>query len=212
MTIEREPGTAVDRTWWVRLLRLAAAAVGLSALIALPINNWDRPGFTLSNYFSYFTVLSNVLTVVVLLIGAIAAPSSGWYSWLRGLATTCMIITGIVYALLLANIDVQLDVQWINNTMHRLMPLLILLDWILLRARRLPARSWLTWLLAPLVYGVYSLTRGPFVDWYPYPFIDPRTQGYFTMTLSLIVVLVGMAGLSAGVYWVGTWARSRQTA
>ena len=80
-------------------------------------------------------------------------------------------------------------------------------DWIVVRARRLPERAWLSWLTIPLVYGVYTLIRGPIADWYPYPFIDPRGQGYLSMTISLVVVFVGMAFMSFGVYWVGTRGR-----
>ena len=92
--------------------------------------------------------------------------------------------------------------------MHRVMPLVILIDWIVLRAWRLPDRSWLTWMAIPLIYGVYTLSRGPVVDWYPYPFIDPRTQGYVSMTISLVVVLIGMTLMSFGVYWLGTRGRN----
>ena len=119
-----------------------------------------------------------------------------------------MVITGIVYALLLSGIDVNLNIDWINDVMHRVMPLVILIDWIVLRAWRLPDRSWLTWMAIPLIYGVYTLSRGPVVDWYPYPFIDPRTQGYVSMTISLVVVLIGMTLMSFGVYWLGTRGRN----
>lgn len=187
----------------VRVLRFAAAALGLAALITLPLSKGS--GFSYSNYFSYFTVLSNILAVIVLLIGAVLAPTAGWFQWLRGLATTCMVITAIVYAMFLANVDVQLTTVWINNVMHRFLPLLIALDWIFVRAGRTPNKAWLTWLIAPLAYGIYTLIRGPIVDWYPYPFIDPREQGYGTMTISIITIFIGMIGLSAGVYWLGTW-------
>uniref|UniRef100_UPI003D945466 Pr6Pr family membrane protein n=1 Tax=Gordonia sp. B7-2 TaxID=3420932 RepID=UPI003D945466 len=196
---------SVDRsqTWWARVLRLGFAALGLTALILLPIESWDNPGFTLADYFSYFTILSNVAAVIVLLVGAIAAPAGAGWQWLRGAVTTAMVITGIVYALLLANVDVNLNIEWINGVLHRTMPIVLLVDWIVFRPRFLPDRSWLTWLALPLVYGVYTLIRGPFVDWYPYPFIDPRGQGYLSMTLSLIVVFAGMALMAFGVYWLG---------
>ncbi|MEP9393513.1 Pr6Pr family membrane protein [Gordonia sp. VNK1] len=193
-----------EQLWWVRLLRLAAAGLGAAALIILPVQQADVPGFSLANYFSYFTVLSNVAAVIVLAVGALAAPDSAAWQWIRGAVTTAMVITGIVYALLLSDIDVNLDIDWINDVLHRLLPVLLLVDWAVIRPRRLPDHSWWTWLLVPLVYGVYTLTRGPFVDWYPYPFIDPRTQGYLSMTLSMVIVFVGMAGLSFAVFWLGT--------
>ncbi|MFE0749591.1 Pr6Pr family membrane protein [Gordonia sp. NPDC058843] len=194
-------------TWWIRLLRIAFAALGISALVYQAMLGDPDTGFTLANFFSYFTVLSNVFAAIVLLVGGLLAPGTPAWEWLRGAATTCMVITGIVYALLLQNIDVDLTDAWVNDVLHRFMPLVMLVDWIAVRARRLPERAWLTWLAIPFVYGVYTLIRGPFVDWYPYPFIDPRGQGYVSMTISLVVVFVGMTFMSAGVYWAGTRGR-----
>lgn len=199
--------TLDDRAWWVRLLRAAFAATGVFALWRLPGLEADGGPFNYANYFSYFTVLSNVAAVVVLGVGAVAAPTGPAWQWVRGLVTTAMVITGIVYALLLADIDVGLTTQWINDILHRLIPVVLLLDWAVLRPRRLPSRSWLTWMIYPLAYGVYTLCRGPFVDWYPYPFLDPRTQGYISMALSLIIVFIGMTAMSFGVYWLGRRGR-----
>ena len=44
--------------------------------------------------------------------------------------------------------------------------------------RRIGFRTALPWLGVPLVYVAYSLLRGPLVDWYPYPFLDPADGGY----------------------------------
>ncbi len=198
----------VTATWWIRVLRIAFAALGTWALIYQVMVRLDDPDFTLWNFFSYFTVLSNIAAAVVLLVGGLLAPTGPAWEWLRGAVTTCMVITGIVYALLLSGVDVDVTYGWVNDVLHRIIPLVMLVDWILVRARRLPERSWLTWLAVPLVYGVYTLIRGPVVDWYPYPFIDPRGQGYVSMSISLVVVFVGMALMSFGVYWAGTRGRS----
>lgn len=191
-----------DRQWWVRVLRVVFAAIGAAAIVYVPVTASD--GFDFANYFSYFTILSNIGAVIVLVVGALFAPAAAWWQWCRGAVTTAMLITAIVYALLLAGIDVNLNDEWTNTVLHRLMPLVLLIDWAVFRPRALPVGSWLTWLLLPLLYGVYTLSRGPFVDWYPYPFIDPREQGYLSMTIAVIVVVVGMAAMSAGVYWLGT--------
>lgn len=197
-----------DGQLWVRVLRFVAAVVGIAAIAYVPVTASE--GFGFANYFSYFTILSNVGAAIVLLGGALLAPIGLWWQWFRGAATTAMLITAIVYALLLSHIDVSLSGEWTNTVLHRLIPLVLLIDWAVFRPKSLPALSWLTWLAFPLVYGVYTLTRGPIVDWYPYPFIDPRSQGYLSMTLGVVVVFIGMTALSAGVYWLGTrGARSR---
>ena len=93
-----------------------------------------------------------------------------------------MVITGIVYAVLLANIDVMLQDAWINTALHRLLPLVLLLDWVVAPSRvRISEAQSLGWLVFPAVCGAYSLIRGPIVDWYPYPFLDPRQQGYLQL-------------------------------
>lgn len=201
----------VTATWWIRILRIAFAALGTAALVYQVMVRWSDADLSLGNFLGYFTVLSNIAAAIVLLVGGLFAPTSPGWEWFRGAVTTCMVITGIVYALLLSDVDVDVTYSWVNDVLHRIIPLVMLVDWVVVRARRLPPRSWLTWLAIPLVYGVYTLIRGPFVDWYPYPFIDPREQGYVSMTISLIVV-VGMAFMSFGVYWAGTFGRTREPA
>src|SRR3546814_6670143 len=88
-----------------------------------------------------------------------------------------MVITGIIYAVLLADIDVNLNDTWVNSALHRILPLVMLLDWVFFASRhRISEARSLQWLLFPVIYAVYTLIRGPIVDWYPYPFMDPRHQ------------------------------------
>lgn len=42
-----------------------------------------------------------------------------------------MLLTGTVYSLLLVNVDVQTPVPWVNFTLHYLMPVAMLTDWLL---------------------------------------------------------------------------------
>jgi hypothetical protein len=197
----------------VRALRLAAGILGGVALIVLPILSWDNPGFGLGNYFSYFTVLSNVLAVGTLVTCAVAsAPESRCFTWIRGLATTCMVITGVVYAALLSGIDVQLNVMWINRVMHLVLPIVLTLDWLLVPGTPGGRSRWAQWLIAPLIYGGYTLVRGPIVDWYPYPFIDPREHGYAAMSAILIGVFAAMALFAFLVDRAGDRIAKRTTA
>ncbi|MGW5074912.1 Pr6Pr family membrane protein [Rhodococcus sp. NPDC004095] len=189
-----------------RVLRLAFAALGLLALIWIPLNSGDD--FSWFNYFSYFTVLSNVLAVVVLLIGAAADPPGRAWQSFRGAVTVYMVITGIVYAILLSNIDVGMQGQWTNDIVHRVLPLVLIVDWVVDPPRmRISDGQAMTWLWFPVLYGVYTLVRGPIADWYPYQFIDPRTQGYLQMTIGLVVLIGAFVLICLAVNVAGRAAR-----
>ncbi|MFD4294874.1 Pr6Pr family membrane protein [Rhodococcus sp. NPDC058505] len=188
----------------VRVLRVALAVLGAVALAWLPIHEAGEPDFDLVSYFSYFTVLSNVLAVVVLAVGAVIDPQGERWQSFRGAVTVYMVITGIVYAVLLANVDVGGQGQWTNDVVHRVMPLVILLDWVVFPARRrISDATAMTWVWFPVLYGVYTLIRGPIVAWYPYPFIDPRQQGPLQMAIGLVVLVVAFLLISLAVNVAG---------
>ncbi|MBN9169913.1 MAG: Pr6Pr family membrane protein [Microbacterium sp.] len=133
----------------------------------------------------YFTVQSNVLFLVALVLCAIAllrgrAPSAGIES-LRGLATVDLAITGIVYGLLLHDGGGDL-------VLHAL--------------RRAPV-AWSSvplWLLHPLAWlAVVFAVRGASADhWVPYYFLDPRQVGGWQGVASYcgaIVAVVAVLGV-----------------
>ena len=184
----------------VRAARLAGAALGIAAMVTALVQG----NGSLVNFFSYFTIESNILTAVVLGVGGLRDPRSERWAYFRGAVTLYMVITGIVYAVLLAKVDVQLQSAWTNATLHRILPLLLLADWVFFPPwpRIRPARA-LAWLAFPLAYFAYSLIRGPVADWYPYPFLDPRPDGYDHVVVSAVALAVGMAVLALAVWRVG---------
>jgi hypothetical protein len=197
---------------WARLLRVAFGVLGIVALVWIPARNSGAAGFSIGNYLSYFTIESNILGVVVLLVGGLLDPGDRRWQLVRGAAALYMLITGVVYAVLLANIDVMLSDEWINDVLHRVLPVVLVADWMLIPARL--GVGWRVvggWLLFPAVYGVYSLIRGPIVDWYPYPFLDPREQGYPSMLIGLVILVVVFALLAVAVAGLGA-LRGRRTA
>jgi hypothetical protein len=81
-----------------------------------------------------------------------------------------------VFSLLLAGLEgVEFTaVPWDNVVLHYLMPVLIVLDWVVAPpVARIPFRRGLLWRAIPLAYVVFSLIRGRYAHWYPYPFLDP---------------------------------------
>jgi hypothetical protein len=196
----------------VRLLRAAVALLAATALTVNLIHALDVPGFRLINYFSYFTNISNIFAVVVLAVGALRDPASRRWELLRGAATFCTTVTGIIYALFLADVSVGVTDPWINDVIHRVVPLFMLLDWWLVARAPVDPKSALRWLAIPIVYLAYTLIRGPLAgDWYPYPFVDPtRDSGYLRVALFSAGVAVAMALLAFALSKLGRRHRERE--
>ncbi|HEY3773621.1 MAG TPA: Pr6Pr family membrane protein [Solirubrobacteraceae bacterium] len=184
----------------MRLARLVIALLGAAALIDAATSSRH-----LGHFFSFFTIESNILACAVLLGGSLVDPDSPGWSMLRAAATLYITITGIVYAALLAHQDVGLTAAWVDDVLHRVVPLVMLVDWIVFDPWPRGSRSAaLGWLAGPLAYLTYSLIRGPIVHWYPYPFLDPRRKGgYVHVALTCVVLAIGMALLSLLISWIG---------
>ena len=184
---------------WIRVLRAAWAAVTLAAVMTQLVFGLARPTFSVTNFLSFFTIQSNLLAALALLVLAVRGTDGVAAMWLRGLATLCMVTTGIVYVLLLSGLEEQLQtpIPWVNTVLHYAGPVLLLLDWFGDRSGPdLGVRRALLWLLFPLAWLGYSLVRGPIVDWYPYPFLDPRPGGYGPVLVACLGIAVVVSGLA----------------
>ncbi|MDO9380597.1 MAG: Pr6Pr family membrane protein [Nocardioidaceae bacterium] len=189
----------------LRVARLAFAALAVAALVTCYLDSRDAPGFTVGNFWGYFTNLSNLLTVVVLAAGALVAPRSARMDAVRGAVAFCMAVTGLVFAVLLRDVGVGVLAPWVNTVVHQVMPVVMVADFLVSRrARPIEVRAALTWLALPLVYLVYTLVRGPLADdFYPYPFVDVATRGYGPVLATSLVLLLGGALLAVGLAALG---------
>ncbi len=173
----------------------------------------QRDGFSVVNFLSFFTIESNLFAAMVLLVTGFVALRRGSierYALWRGAATAYMVTTGITYTLLLRGLEAELQtaIPWVNTVLHYVFPVVMLLDWLLDPPRgRVETRQAVWWLVFPLAYAIYSLVRGPVVDWYPYPFIDPRQHGYPTVLVTCVLLAVAI-GLIA--YLLAWYTRTRR--
>ncbi|WP_210481184.1 Pr6Pr family membrane protein [Naasia sp. SYSU D00948] len=181
----------------VRILRVLFGMIGFSTVIINIFIVANLPeGLHLPNYLSFFTNEVNLFAGAVLVLSG-ALPRDRlprWWDGLRGAAAVYLSVTFVVFALLLENSPAAGTITpWVNFVVHRLMPVVLVLDWLLIPASS-PARWWrpLAWIAYPVLFVVYSLLRGSVVDWYPYPFLDPRgPEGYASLIASAGAVFVG---------------------
>ena len=198
------------------VLAVARVAFSLLTLVAIGytlVTTSQAGRLDVVNFFSYFTILSNLLAVVSLVGGAARGdrpPSRGW-DLLRGQAVVMMTVTLVVYALLLADVDVNLEDQWVNIVVHRLFPIVVIVDWLIdPPIDPVSIRDSLVWLAFPLLWTGYTLVRGALVGWYPYPFLDPANGGYGTVAAYIGGILIFGSIVAAVVALAGSAMRGRR--
>jgi hypothetical protein len=199
----------VNRAPAVAACRVFFAGVAVVAIAVQLISLASKGTLDPVNYFSYFTIDSNLIATGVLIAGAVLRerPSTPRLDLVRGGAVVYMSITGIVFTLLLSNTDVDTAIPWVNSVVHELMPLVMLADWLITPpAARLRLRQGMLWLSFPLVWIVYTIIRGAIVNKYPYPFLDPANGGYGSVAVYCVGILVAMLVVSALVVVLGNTA------
>lgn len=208
-------------------VRIVVAGLIIAAVVGQLLTSlafWEQKGGVdvathLVHFFSFFTIDSNILSAVVLLIGAYfllfsKGDDPQWFNLFRGIVATYMITTGVVYNLLLRGIDLPQGstLGWSNEVLHVVACIWLLLDWILAPGRSpIEFRSLWKFLVFPLVWAIYTLVRGPLVAdtvygnpyWYPYPFLNPNLSdnGYFSVAFYVLLITLVIGSAAAGVIW-----------
>lgn len=186
----------------VAFLRIGFGLLVVAA-ISTQLSSTFEHGRSVANFFSFFTIQSNVIAGAVLLVVGIGAllnaKANRQFAFIRGAATLYIVITGIVFALLLSGLSerLQLTVPWVNMVLHYLIPVVMLVDWLLFPPKfKFSFRHTILWLAFPLAYLAYTLVRGSIVNWYPYPFLDVSQVGLPYVIFMSIVIAFGAAGLA----------------
>ena len=164
--------------------------------------------FRKANFFSFFTIQSNLLGVAALfaLVLVPRARRTALFDGARSAAVLYMAITGVVFALLLSGLqqELQTSLEWVNFVVHKLMPVVLVADWLIDSPRhRLPRVAVLAWLAYPLAWLGYTLMRGEAEGWYPYPFVDVSELGYGGVLGRSVVLAIGCALAGAALLWLG---------
>jgi len=196
----------VDRRMLHAVYCVAFAGATVVAIAAQFQDLASRGTLNPVNFLSYFTIQSNLIAIVVFLVGAARwrqEPTRRW-SLIRGGAVVYMTVTLVVFALLLSNTNVDTALPWVNTVVHQVMPIAVIVDWLIDPPRhRISFRDSLVWLVYPLAWVAFTLVRGPIAGWYPYPFLDPANGGYGTVALYVVAILIFGVALCWLVSWVG---------
>ncbi len=200
------------------LIRLAVAGVILFAIWTQFQGARDDPYKSSVMFWSEFTYQSNLLVAIVLVIGGLFLVADiqarHWWDLVRGAMVTYTATTFVVYRFLVEGTRTSPDgisyyEQWASDVLHIWVPLFVLIDWILDPPdATITWRQAAIWPLYPIGFCVYSLIRGPIVDWYPYDFLDPaEAGGWAGVALYVVAITAGFLAFSAAVAAIGNLRR-----
>jgi hypothetical protein len=155
------------------------------------------------DYFTYFTLWSNILVAIVMLM-LFARPDrdSFWFRVFRLDSVLMIVVTGIIYNVVLASTAKNQGLEvWTNFFLHVLTPIVTFVVWLIAGPR-----GWISWriigasLILPIAWLVFALIRGAFIGAYPYGFIDVAAYGYGTV-LTNVAGIVVFAIVLCLVFW-----------
>jgi hypothetical protein len=200
-----------------QILAIVRAAFGLLVLVAIAYQAKtliDAGFFRPLRYFAFFTILSNLFGAVLFLALAARSRTTRTHAFdvLRGAAVLYLVITFIVVLVLLSGAELQVGVPWVDFVVHKLFPLVVVIDWLIDPPStdvRLRDVAW--WLVFPSVWVVLTLARGAADHWYPYPFLDPANGGYRSVAFHVGMILAGFLVIAGGVNAVSDVLRDRAT-
>jgi hypothetical protein len=182
-------------------------AIGLQYGLMLNGNPHMSAGELTLNFFSYFTILSNIL-VALALTAPVVAPNSRLGRWsasegVRAAVAMYIAVVGLTYHFLLAGVwDPQGWSLLANKLLHYVMPAAFVIDWLAFTPKgRLRWIDAVKWLAPVLIYGAWTLAHGKLSSWWPYWFVDVDKLGlgkamvYFAglLVFFLIVGLIVVA-------------------
>jgi hypothetical protein len=200
----------MERGTVLTMVRAGSAALVAAAMLAQAVTLVDANAFDATRFFAFFTIQSNLIGVAAFawLVAARGKPRTRGLELLRGAAAVYLTVTFFVVIFLLSGVDVQLQLGWVDFVLHKLFPVIVVLDWIFDPPTvRLTYRVALVWLVYPLIWTGVTLVRGAADGWYPYPFLDPANGGYGQVAVTAVAVTVGFLGIAAVICAIGNARR-----
>ena len=169
-------------------------------------------GAALWRFFGYFTILTNIVVMVV--AGAMAVGGRLASARVKLCAFTAIVAVGLVYSLALRAMWNPTGWQAVaDHALHDASPLLFVAAWLTGAHGGLVWRDIAAALVFPFAYFVYAIARGLADGWYAYWFLDPTELGWGGMAASIVVLLCVFALVAAmGVALDRQLGRARRAA
>lgn len=188
--------------WLIVICAWAGIVLQLVTNVPLWMQNGKPLSESLVKFFSYFTILTNLLVAVTTTF-ALFLP----YSNIGRLCnkpgtitaiTVYIVVVGLVYNVVLRPLyHPQGWAKVADELVHSVVPVLYLFYWLLFATKgNIKWSSAFQWLFYPLLYLIYTFFHGWVTHYYPYPFLDVTNIGYTGFWLNSFYMTLLFVGLN----------------
>jgi hypothetical protein len=194
----------------LRIVRALSILLVVAAIVAQAKVLADANRFDATRFFAFFTIQSNLIGVAAFawLVARPDGPRTRGVELLRAGAAVYLTVTFFVVIFLLSGVDVQLQLVWVDIVLHKIFPIIVVLDWLLdPPRRRLVTRDIPTLIVYPVVWTGLTMARGAADGWYPYPFLNPANGGYGQVLITAVAITIGFVVISAAIIRLGNGRR-----
>jgi hypothetical protein len=202
--------TGLARSWHVVTLAVAVVALVLQLILVVQgqtviDSNVIQVGTPerVRRLFSYFTIQSNLLVAVSMLLLLTGRTHTQLFRVVRLASLVGITVTGVVAAVALPPSSSYSALNLLcDRLLHIVVPLLTFVGWVafgprgyLRRGDVLPALAW------PVLWLVATLGLAPVTHWYPYPFLNVDDLGWPTVLVVCLVIAVLFLALAGLALW-----------
>lgn len=188
-------------TWIGLVIGLGALILQFVLAIPLRMGNGDNLIGALIYFFTFFTILTNIM--LVLIYASDLWPREGLRWWrspvTRGMMTAAMILVCLFYHFFLASTwNPQGWAKVADISLHYVTPIFYVAWWVLFAWHgKLKFGDIPVMLIPPAVWLVWAMLRGAVISEYPYPILEAHKLGYGPVTINILIVLAALTLLCA---------------
>lgn len=202
-------------TWAGFGIGLAGLTLQFSISIPARMATGDNLGGALVYFFTFFTILTNLMLVLIYLSDLVAPRWLGWWRSpvTRAMMAAAILVVMLFYHFLLAGLWQPQGLFLVCDvTLHYVCPIVFILWWLFvtphvgLKIDNIPPM-----LLPPVIYVVYAMIRGAIVGEYPYPVLEANKLGYLQVAINIGALLVFFVLLCALAVWIDGLLARRKT-
>ncbi len=165
----------------------------------------DSVGVVVWKYFSYYTILSNLLVLIWF------AALTFWPQLSVGrFAQNPNVATAITFYIVTVGIANYLIYGWLNLSLferisdllvHAVTPVITLSYWLFFVEKTQLQYSTLGyWLIFPLTYAAYTMSHGKWTQFYPYEFTNVQALGLNKVLLNALALSISL--LIGGAFFI----------